>query len=215
MKLGKIKNRLSFSEPSSQKLLFDLDTLFSYPHQSKFEFLLEVYLTSLLFVSIPFLSPTDIHNYRRYKDFVIVNFKIHSNLYIMRSGNMTHIKGVNMSQKTVDLELTELPYFTGTDQYYRVLGTLVTDGIKYIMDNGYSWFVSDALAVIICKRRIRKQRFLTVELRMRNCKKSMANLVITDGNNNVLYRQTYAYTNAKQELKLYFENGVMMLPSER
>lgn len=39
-------------------------------------------------------------------------------------------------------------------------------------------------------------------------------MIITDGNGNKLYSQHYAFTNAKRELKLYFMNDVVMLPTE-
>ncbi|GAG90306.1 unnamed protein product, partial [marine sediment metagenome] len=52
-----------------------------------------------------------------------------------------------MMQRTGDRELKDLGQFTGTTQYYRVFGVNVTDGVKYVMDNGYAWLVTDAIAV--------------------------------------------------------------------
>jgi len=115
-------------------------------------------------------------------------------------------------QKTEDLTLKALGQFIGTQQYFRVLGANVTDGVKYIMDNGYSWFVTDALAVILFKRELRGQPFLTVELKLLEDRE--ADLIITDGNNNTLYSQHYEFTDAKRDLTLYFENGVLLLNSE-
>jgi len=37
-----------------------------------------------------------------------------------------------------DLELKALNEFIGTQNYYRYMGVLLTDGVKYIMENGYS-----------------------------------------------------------------------------
>lgn len=110
-----------------------------------------------------------------------------------------------------DLELKELGGFIGTQEYHRVLGALVTDGVNYVMKNGYAWFVTDALAVIVGKPRLRAQPFLSVKLRQ---KRSEANLIIDDGNGNVLYRQHYGFTDAKRDLTLFWEEGVLLLASE-
>lgn len=112
-----------------------------------------------------------------------------------------------------DLELKALGGFIGTQQYHRVwLGTLATDGVKYIMDNGYAWFVTDALSVIKLKPELVAEPFLTVELHLRE--DSEADLIITDGNENELYSQHYDFTDAKRDLTLFYENGVLLLNSE-
>lgn len=109
----------------------------------------------------------------------------------------------------MDLELKNLESYIGTTSYYKVFGVLVTDGVKYIMENGYSWFVTDAISVIITK--LRNHDFLVVKLEVKN---STADLIISDGNNNILYKQHYKFTDAKRNLTLYYQNGVLMLASE-
>ena len=111
-----------------------------------------------------------------------------------------------------DLELKALGQFIGTTQYYGVLGFNVTDGVKYVMDNGYSWFVTDALAVIKCYPKLRTATFLTVELKLTG--DNEADMLITDGNENTLYTQHYQWTNAKKEFTLFYEHGVLILNSE-
>ena len=116
-------------------------------------------------------------------------------------------------EKPDDLALKALAGFIGTVRYYGVwLGALATDGVKYIMDNGYSWFVTDALSVIKGTPKLKAESFLTVELHL--AEDSEADLIITDGNENTLYRQHYDFTDAKRDLKLYFSNNVLMLASE-
>ena len=110
---------------------------------------------------------------------------------------------------TDDLELTGLEQFTGTQNYYNVLNVNVTDGVKYVMDNGYSWFVTDAISVIITD--LKEQEFLSIDLVLDGDKGKM---VITDGNKNILYTQNYDYTDAKRELKLFFTDNVLMLNRE-
>jgi len=114
--------------------------------------------------------------------------------------------------QTDDLYLKALGQFIGSQQYFKVLGANVTDGVKYIMDNGYSWFVTDALAVIMFKPELRREPFLTVELK--RAEDSEADLIITDGNDHTLYTQHYDFTDAKRNLKLYCENGVLLLNTE-
>jgi hypothetical protein len=115
------------------------------------------------------------------------------------------------TEQKPDLELKALGGFIGTQQYYREMGTLYTDGVKYIMENGYSWVVTDALAMIMCNRVLKAQPFLAVKLKRSD---SEADLIIDDGNGKVLYRQHYDYTDAKRDLTLFWESGVLLLAGE-
>ncbi len=108
-----------------------------------------------------------------------------------------------------DLELKELRHFSGTEQYHRVMGINATDGVAYIMQNGYSWFVTDAVAVIMTK--LKGQEFLSIKLEVKDSK---AKMIITDGNDKTLYNQDYKYTDAKRDLNLYCTDGVIMLSGE-
>jgi len=110
-----------------------------------------------------------------------------------------------------DLELKHLPYYVGTQCYYNVLGVKVTEGVKYIMDNGYAWFVTDTLAVIVCSPKLRAEPFLSVKLKVKD---QEADLSIEDGNDNAFYHQHYDFTDAKKDLTLFYEYGVLLLASE-
>lgn len=110
-----------------------------------------------------------------------------------------------------DLELKGLEQFISTEQYYDVLGFNVTDGVKYIMDNGYSWFVTDVLAVIKCKKNVSREEFLSIKFDVLG---QTGKVIITDGNEKTLYTQDYDYTDAKRSLHLYFTNGVLLLSGE-
>ena len=115
-----------------------------------------------------------------------------------------------------DLELKHLDCYIGTQQYYNVFSVSVTDGVKYLMDNGYNWFVTDAIAVIKFRHRfpkLRNQPFLSVKLKL-NREKAEADLIIEDGNYNELHKQHYNFTDAKKELTLFYTDGVLMLNSE-
>jgi len=110
-----------------------------------------------------------------------------------------------------DLELKDLDSYIGSEHYYKVLTALVTDGVNYIMKNGYSWFVTDAL--IIIKTILKNEEFMTVDLKL-NERKKTAYMIITNGNKRLLYKKHYFYTSAKRDLKLFYENNVLMLSGE-
>jgi hypothetical protein len=114
-----------------------------------------------------------------------------------------------------DLSCPDLEQYTGSENYYREIGGLVTDGVRYVMICGYSWFVTDSLCAIAFKPQLRREPFLVVKLTLDPKKPHEATVTIDDGNDNILYKQHYGYTDAKRDLKLYFENGVLCLPSER
>ena len=111
---------------------------------------------------------------------------------------------------TDDLELKDLTQYYGTEGYHAVLGANVTDGVAYIMNNGYSWFVTDMIVVL--RMKFKKEEFLAVKLKVENSK---AVATIDDGNGKILYTQEYDYTNAKvKELTLYYTDNVLMLCGE-
>lgn len=118
-----------------------------------------------------------------------------------------------MAGQTDDLELKDLGHYHGSEGYHNVSGANVTDGIIYIMSNGYSWFVTDMIAVLMYKGspEINKARFLSIKLKVQDSK---AVATIEDGDGNVLHRQEYEYTDAKRDLTLYYQHKVLCLPSE-
>jgi hypothetical protein len=112
--------------------------------------------------------------------------------------------------ETKDLTLTDLSQFYGTENYYKCLNALLTDGVKYVMDNGYSWFITDF--IVVAKMKLRNQEFLSITLKL--LENDKAKMIITDGNGKILYTQEYKFTTAKRELNFYFADNVMMLTSE-
>ena len=112
----------------------------------------------------------------------------------------------------VDKELKDLRHFIGTEQYHKLplFNTNLTDGVAYVMKNGYSWFITDSLAVIETK--LKDEEFLSVKLKL--LKDNQAEMVITDGNDKVFYTQKYGYTDAKSEVDLYWTDNVFMVSSE-
>lgn len=109
-----------------------------------------------------------------------------------------------------ELELEQLEQYRGTEKYIGVLGANVTDGVAYVMESGYSWFVTDFLAVRKTGKML-GQEFLAVKLVVDGSK---AKMVVTDGNEKVLYTQKYDYTDAKRNITLYFTDNVLLLEGE-
>ena len=112
----------------------------------------------------------------------------------------------------MDLELKELGHYYGTEQYHRLplFRSNITDGIVYIIKNGYSWLVTDSLAVI--EHKIKDEDFISVKLLLN--KEGGATMKITDGNEKVLHSQVYSHTDAKMEIQLYWTNSVLMISNE-
>ncbi len=56
-----------------------------------------------------------------------------------------------------DLELRSLDNFHGSENYYHLMGGFnATDGVYYIMENGYSYFVTDSIAVLKAHPRLKQ-----------------------------------------------------------
>jgi len=108
-----------------------------------------------------------------------------------------------MSNKTL-----ELGHYYGTQEYHSLkplFHTVATDGVKYVMDNGYSWFITDSVAVIETPKEIPKlakhlaeDNFLSVVLDATD--KDDIKMIIGDGNDNILYTQKYDFIIADYDL---------------
>ena len=140
--------------------------------------------------------------------------------YSLKQGAIKSATDCGLKDKTVvecsrpkeDLELSDIDQYYGTSGYHNVMNTNVTDGIKYIMDNGYSWFVTDAIISIRMTPRLKKAEFLVVKLIVKPDNEAVTE--ISDGNDKVLYTQKYGYTNAKQDVTLYYITKVLLLTGE-
>ena len=111
-----------------------------------------------------------------------------------------------------DIYLKDIDSFTGSLKYYPLLNSNITEGVKYIVNNGYSWLVTDMLVVIRMLPTIKNQEFLSIKLKMIDNEKAVA--TIDDGNGNILYTQHYRYTSARVNLNLFYTNKVLLLAGE-
>jgi hypothetical protein len=108
---------------------------------------------------------------------------------------------------------SDLSNFFGSENFYRYMGgAIFTDGIKFLMDNGAHWLCSDAMIACKMEPKLRGQEFISIKAKVKDSK---AVVIYDDGNGNVLFRQKYDGTDLPCDLDFYFENGTMMLTSER
>lgn len=73
----------------------------------------------------------------------------------------------------------------------------MTDGIHYIMENGYSYFVTDALAVIAFKPRLRHADFLVIRFTADPETHKGRFEIREDSDSPILHEQGYGYTDAQ------------------
>ena len=122
-----------------------------------------------------------------------------------------------MSVQNPSLTKAALRQFIGTEHWYRhwaLRHILYTDGAKYVAEIAGAYWLLDEIALT--------QRFLpavaaeTFQLWKLTVKDDRtALLVCEDGNGRQLYAQAIDYTDFPlPEIKLYFINGVILLPSE-
>ncbi len=124
------------------------------------------------------------------------------------------------------MKTLELGQYYGTESYHSLkpFKTIATDGIIYIMNHGYSRFITDSLAVIEHQpnRKMRNyfsegEGFLSVTLDTTN--KDDIKMIIEDGNGHILYIQKYDciitdHNIPENQLKIYWIDGVMLLVGE-
>lgn len=105
----------------------------------------------------------------------------------------------------------------GTESYYKYglipsCTILLTDGVKAFIDNADAyWFVGDFYSYIPTIRKKAPDEYLFVITL--NVKDNKAEMIITDGNENLLLTKEYTYTDCPDgEWKFYYDNDskVMM-----
>lgn len=122
-----------------------------------------------------------------------------------------------MSQVMNTHELqTNLSHFTGTENYYRVMPRLViTDGVQYLVTQAnLYWFVSAIYSHLISNAIY--SEFVVARLTVIG---KIADLVLDDGNDQVISRQRIDYTDFPlDEISIYCcyqqQDWILLLPSE-
>lgn len=110
----------------------------------------------------------------------------------------------------------ELAQCIGTEQYWRmpVPKLIYTDGVKLFAEKaGAYWLLVDIGLFLKDRVELRNQYFLNITLEVKEDNK--AELVFDDGNDNVLYKTHYGFTDCPVgKWQFFYCSNVLMLPSE-
>ena len=121
------------------------------------------------------------------------------------------------AQETKRALETNLPYFTGTEQYHAyTFGLKLTDGAKYLADKAQAYWLMDIIASYQpqCQKNEMLQHFQLWTLTV-NEDKSATVICQEDSGRTPSIKQDIPYTDFPlNEIKLYCIDNIILLPSE-
>tara|TARA_R110002073_G_scaffold527_3_gene4381 strand:- start:299 stop:679 length:381 start_codon:yes stop_codon:yes gene_type:complete len=115
----------------------------------------------------------------------------------------------------------ELQHFNGSETFFNIplIGTFFTNGLKYLSNEAKCfWLIVDTS--VIAKSLLDKSYFITIDFKRltekeQKEKECEAIINYSDGNCNILETHRYNVTDFPlDELRLYFVDNTLMLPSE-
>jgi len=115
----------------------------------------------------------------------------------------------------------ELQQFHGSEMFFQIplLKTRYTDGLKYLASKtGCYWLITDTS--VIAKMLMNRSKFITIDFKRLPQEKQdhtghEAVITYSDGNGNVFEKHGYHSTDFPlNDLRLFFANDTLMLPSE-
>lgn len=125
------------------------------------------------------------------------------------------------------LNANDLAQFIGSENFYRWLGIIYTDGVKYVADSAGAYWLIDAIASHQSNRKIKANQSLQ-KFQVWKLEKALVEdwlLTCSDGNSDesVIVQRIEFSDFPLPEIKFYLEEGwvngqmkrVLMLPSER
>lgn len=108
---------------------------------------------------------------------------------------------------------SRLAQFRGSDMWYRTHpNVLITDGVKFLADECKAYWLIDNIASYQIDPKVKNEGFQVIDLTVDEIRKGL--IVVTDGNENELFRQTFFTTFPLKKMRLYYTGGVCLLPSE-
>ena len=126
-----------------------------------------------------------------------------------------------MSKAQVNEIKEGLQHFHGTEMFYQIplLRTRFTDGLKYLANVADCfWLITDTS--VIAKSLMKRSEFIAIDFKRLSEEKQdysgyEAEIIYSDGNDNILEKHGYRVTDFPlDELRLFFVNDTLMLPSE-
>ena len=123
-------------------------------------------------------------------------------------------KDIDMPIKTLEPE--DLNQFIGTENWYRhalVHSVTYTDGAKYVADNGGAYWLLDEIALPQkFNAAVKNEPFQVWKLTVSERK---GVLTCDDGDSKIVYTKQIPFTDFPlPEIKFYFTDNVILLPSE-
>jgi len=111
---------------------------------------------------------------------------------------------------------SDLCQFYGTEMWHRdplMVNMVFTDGVKHVADTRQAyWLIMFIYARYVHMKVFKNEPFITIEM---TTEEDTAEVVFTDGNNNILHVEEIDYTDYPDEgVCMWLVNGVLMLPSE-
>jgi len=110
------------------------------------------------------------------------------------------------------------PGFYGTAEYHRptlAKRFIATDGVMFVFEEQKCYWLSDVMASYMKKYDAHESWFFTVDVVVKG---STCDVVITDGNYNVVVKQHIGFTDLEKNLRFFIAQQddlwVCMLPSE-
>ncbi len=119
---------------------------------------------------------------------------------------------------TQTLTASDLAQFTGSENWYRHglnRNILYTDGAQFVAESAGAYWLLDEIALANAYNRSVKVEEFQVWTLTRNKTGNGAMLTCGDGNGHTVYTKRIEYTNFPLDtIKLFCENGTILLPSE-
>jgi len=126
-----------------------------------------------------------------------------------------------MSKAQVNEIKEGLQHFHGSEMFYQIplLRTRFTNGLKYLANVAECfWLITDVS--VIAKSLLNRSHFITIDFKRLSKEEQdytgyEAEIIYSDGNENILETHRYNYTDFPlDELRLFFVDNTLMLPSE-
>lgn len=122
-----------------------------------------------------------------------------------------------MTTQNKQLTKADLNQFIGTEKWYRHWAArkiLFTDGAKYVADTGGAyWLLDEIVFTQMNEKKVAAQSFQQWKLSVRP--DHTATLTCENGNGKVIFTKQLEYTDFPlDEIKFYFTDNVILLPSE-
>lgn len=109
----------------------------------------------------------------------------------------------------------ELAFFTGSENVYKAYPhVMITEGVKFLAERAEAFWLIDVVFSYQADRKVKQEPFQVYELNV-DLKTKKAKMICTDGNENILRTQNIGFTTFPLEsIKLYYTDGVVLLPTE-